>query len=160
MHCTTVGKHSVRYTKEMSQTYRRHIGVSPACSCKHRRCIFDVEGLSDLSPMLAEDPELLHEASAMLWRCLHLCFLFFYFHPVTKGIASLSMTSFGSNKVPRKISPPFICSPQGTIPSPWHRQHITTTLSKHHHYAPDASPIFVSRTPKDYRASSFLKIQN
>ena len=63
----------------------RHIGDTSAmfspCSCKHRRCIFDViiiaADLGYSSPVIHE---LLCEASVMLWRCYRLCAL----HPVIR----------------------------------------------------------------------------
>ena len=66
---------------KMYQTHRRHISDTSAtqrrCSCKHRRCIFDVIispmvwwSIADPSPMLDDVPELRGEASAVLRQCL------------------------------------------------------------------------------------------
>ena len=69
----------------------------------------------------------------------------------THVISSLSKISFGSHKVyvvPRKISPPFIFSPQlSSIPSPLRPPPPRSIVD-----------ICVYRTPKDHRPSPIVKV--
>ena len=57
---------------------------------------------------------------------------------------SFSSHRVGAYVVPRKIPENFKC--------------ITTPSSIHHHYVPDASPIFACRTPKDHRRLLFADV--
>ena len=133
----------------MSHTHRRHIGDTSAmfstCSRKHRRCIFVV-----IVPRMIWvihrrfSPTALRSIGDTMAMFSPVCSIF---HPAirqqNKGdlfIHDLILQPQGIYVVPRKIPPPFICYPQGTMPLPCRHKDITTTSLKHNHYAPDVSP--------------------
>ena len=152
----------------------RHSGGTSAmfstCWCKHRRCIFDVI----ISQMIC----VIHR------RCYRTALqnidnVMAMFSPVcfissppsnttTEQKWSLlypwSYSAVTRYAVPCKISPPFICSPQGTIPSPWRRKtserhcrDITplTHLGDHRPTIVDSksTPLNVSRCSADYSSN-------
>ena len=95
------------------------------------RCDSVADGLGDSSPMFTN-------SSAKHRRCYGDDFVCCVFDFITeeKVISSSCMISFAATRyvVPRGISPSFICSPSGTIPS-----HMAS--SRHHHDIVKTSPL-------------------
>ena len=138
----------------MSQTPRRQISDISAmfltCSCKHRRCIFDV--------IILRMTWVLHRrCSRTTRRCygnVFACVLYFLYPPsnapteqnwsVLYPWSHLAVIRY---VVQREISPPFMLSTR--------HYNIAMTSSRHQQYAPEA---FVCRTPNDHRPSPILKV--
>ena len=103
-------------------------------SAMYIRCDNIADDLGDPSPMFSN-------WSAKHQRCygdVFACVLYFvlYLHPVIRQqnksdrLYPWSHSAATKHVVRRAISPPFVYSPQGTMPSPWRRQAITTTSSR------------------------------
>ena len=140
----------------------------PTCSCKHRRCVFDVIMSLMVWVIHRRYSPMFPNSSAKHRRCYDdaFAYVFYLFSPSNMPMQLNKSDFFFIHDLIRQPqgmwfhlkSLLLICYRQGTILSPWLRQDVTTTSSRHYHYASDASTIFVWRTPKNHWPSPILKI--